>query len=188
MIIHSILDNDFYKFTMQNAVIKHFPEAHAEYQFINRGNHEFPAGFGQILQDEIAHLPELSLRDDELEFLRINCPYLDPAYLDFLKGYRYNPAEVQVNQTGNQLEVSVKGPWYRTILWEVIIMSLICELYYKESQEDRWSIEKIKKVAEEKMTHYANRGLAIAEFGTRRRHSLQVHEEVVQTLKKYGGK
>lgn len=187
MIIHSILDNDFYKFTMQNAVIKHFPDAHAEYRFINRGNHVFPEGFDQLLKSHIADLPQLSLRDDELEFLHENCPYLDPAYLDFLKGYRYNPSEVHIDQTDGHLEVIIKGPWYRTILWEVVIMALICELYYKEEKADRWTIEKVKKIAQKKMVHYANRELTIAEFGTRRRHSLQVHEEVVQTLKKYGG-
>lgn len=36
-VIVSILDNDFYKFTMQYAAIKQFPYAKASYIFINRG-------------------------------------------------------------------------------------------------------------------------------------------------------
>ena len=33
----SLLDNDFYKFTMQQCVVKLFPRAKARYRFINRG-------------------------------------------------------------------------------------------------------------------------------------------------------
>lgn len=41
----SMLDNDFYKFTMQYALIKLFVYTKARYQFINRGKHEFPENF-----------------------------------------------------------------------------------------------------------------------------------------------
>ena len=37
-IIHSLLDNDFYKFTMQNAVTKLFPTARVRYRFVNRAD------------------------------------------------------------------------------------------------------------------------------------------------------
>lgn len=187
MIINSILDNDFYKFTMQNAVIKHFPDAWAEYHFINRGQHVFPEGFGELLQSHLSELDRLSLKDDEILYLRAYCPYLDPVYIDFLKGYRYDPSEVRVRQSGSSLDVSIKGPWYRTILWEVVVMALICELYYKDSENERWSMEKIKEIARNKIEHYARQRLTIAEFGTRRRHSLKVHEEVIKSLKEYGG-
>ncbi|WP_404375395.1 hypothetical protein [Vreelandella aquamarina] len=50
----SLLDNDFYKITMQNAVMKRFPYAHARYAFINRGEHAFPEGFGEALPESAA--------------------------------------------------------------------------------------------------------------------------------------
>jgi len=46
----SLLDNDFYKLTMQHAVIKLFPYAKARYQFINRGRHPFPPHFAEQLK------------------------------------------------------------------------------------------------------------------------------------------
>ena len=58
--LKSILDNDFYKFTMQNAVVKLFPNSIVKYQFINRGKHIFPEGFGKALRklvDAMADLP-----------------------------------------------------------------------------------------------------------------------------------
>jgi len=36
-IITSIIDNDFYKFTMQFGVTKLYPDVIARYKFINRG-------------------------------------------------------------------------------------------------------------------------------------------------------
>lgn len=185
--INSILDNDFYKFTMQNAVMKHFPDAQVEYRFINRGNHSFPEGFGRILQREVEKLAGLSLQREEVEFFRIYCPYLDAVYLDFLKGYHYDPREVTILQSGSDLEVVIKGAWYRTILWEVVILALISELYYEETKKEGWPMERIREEARTKIEHYKKRKLYIAEFGTRRRHSLAVHEAVVQTLKEYGG-
>ena len=41
VVFNSILDNDFYKFTMQCAVVKLFPDARVKYEFINRGKHFF---------------------------------------------------------------------------------------------------------------------------------------------------
>src|SRR4051812_39971002 len=128
--IHSLLDNDFYKFTMQHAVIKLFPKARARYAFINRGNHTFPQGFAQALQKAVNDMSDLKLSGDEKKFLAANCPYLDPTYLDFLQGYCYDPSEVTISQQGEQLAVTIEGLWYRTILWEVPLMSLISELYY----------------------------------------------------------
>ncbi|MCB0732605.1 MAG: nicotinate phosphoribosyltransferase, partial [Ignavibacteriae bacterium] len=40
--IRSILDNDLYKFTMQNAVMKLYPHSKVKYKFINRGENNFP--------------------------------------------------------------------------------------------------------------------------------------------------
>ncbi len=187
-IIPSILDNDFYKFTMQHAVIKLFPYAKARYQFINRGDHKFPEGFADHLRKAIDAMAKLKLNYKEKEFLRVTCPYLDPTYLDFLQGYRFDPSEVVIEQNGSDLSVKIEGYWYRTILWEVAIMSLICELYYVTTGLQREADELVIQHTKEKIEKYNELGITIAEFGTRRRHSIQVHDLVVDTLKKYGQK
>src|SRR5437868_14437978 len=92
----SILDNDFYKFTMQQCVVKLFPKAKAKYKFINRGHHSFPKGFAEALQQSVNSLTTLKLTAEEKTCLGITCPYLDPVYLDFLQGYCYDPSEVTI--------------------------------------------------------------------------------------------
>jgi nicotinate phosphoribosyltransferase len=182
----SMLDNDFYKFTMQQGVIRLFPGAKARYQFINRGKHSFPPGFGQALRNAVDALAGLQLSREEKRFLKVTCPYLDPLYLDFLEGYRYNPEEVHIQQHNDELQVHVEGLWYRTILWEVPIMSLICELYYRLNNVERISNEEVIQRTRKKIERYHSLGVTVAEFGTRRRHSYEVHRHVVQALKQYG--
>lgn len=186
MMIHSILDNDFYKFTMQHAVVKLFPKARAKYQFINRGKHDFPAGFAGELRIAIAELSRLQLTAQEKRFFATTCPYIDPTYFDFLQGYRYDPDEVHIEQHGGELSVRIEGYWYRTILWEVPIMSLICELYYRMTNQQRQSDEQVVETARSKIKRYHELGVTIAEFGTRRRHSYAVHRLVVQALRAAG--
>ncbi|HTO39190.1 MAG TPA: nicotinate phosphoribosyltransferase [Brumimicrobium sp.] len=186
MILNSILDNDFYKFTMQNAVVKLFPYAKARYQFINRGKHEFPDGFSKVLQEEVNQMIHLRLTASEKQFLQNTCPYLDPTYIDFLSGFQYDPSEVSIVQNGSELVVTIEGSWYRTILWEVPIMALISELYYKQTGQDRLSDEKVIEIAKDKILNYKELGLRIADFGTRRRHSLAVQKMVIKTLKENG--
>lgn len=186
--ITSILDNDFYKFTMQNAVIKLFPYAHVRYAFINRGDHHFPEGFDQLLKEEVDKLAIIKLRAGEKKFLLERCPFLDPTYIDFLSGFQYDPSEVQISQEGGDLKVHIEGYWYRTILWEVPLMAMISELYYRVTNQERYSDERVKSIAKEKIIHYKNLGVKVADFGTRRRYSFEVHKMVIETLQKYGVK
>ena len=181
--LSSILDNDFYKFTMQYAVVKLFPKAQARYRFINRGKHKFPSGFDVKLREAINEMANLRLSKEEKLFFASKCPYIDPTYFDFLQGYRYDPDEVQIDQVGEDLTVTIEGFWYRTILWEVPIMSLICELYYQLSDAVRVDDEKVCQIVRDKMAKYDKLNITIADFGTRRRHSYAVHDLVIETLK-----
>lgn len=182
----SILDNDFYKFTMQHAVVKLFPKARAKYSFINRGNHVFPAGFDKILREAILNMSLLKLTKEEKLYLSDTCPYLDPTYLDFLQGYRYDPDEVKVVQTDGDLKVTISGYWYRSIMWEVPILSLICELYYQVTKQKRISDKDVIELAKNKIRDYSDLGITIADFGTRRRHSYNVQKLTVESMLKNG--
>ena len=186
-IFNSILDNDFYKFTMQCAVVKLFPNIRAKYKFINRGQHKFPKGFKDLMRASVDSMAQLKLTKDEKNFLIRTCPYLNPAYIDFLEGYRYDPSEVHIEQNGEDLEVRVEGLWYRTILWEVPLLSMISELYYKATGQESCSDDKIVEKTLDKVKLFNELGVKFAEFGTRRRHSYHVHRIVVHALENYNG-
>lgn len=191
MQIYSILDNDFYKFTMQNAVVNLYPQAKAKYAFINRGQDQFPDGFGDLLRNEIKKMEQLRLTPEEKMFLRKNCPYLPPTYLDFLQGFRFDSDEITITQKGGTLEVGIEGYWYRTILWEVPILFLICELYYSHEEVIkkiglRQNNKTVIDTARQKIESFKSMGITIADFGTRRRYSYEVQQLVVETMIEHG--
>lgn len=184
--IQSLIDNDLYKFTMQNAVIKIFPRAKVRFQFINRGKTPFPDGFAEILRKEISKMGDLRLTKSEKEYLNNRCYYLDPTYLDFLMGYTYDPSEVGVIQKGGDLQILIEGYWYRTILWEVPLMALISELYFKMTGQPIYDENKIIDIAKEKAARFNMLGVSVADFGTRRRYSFANHDRIVEAFKTYG--
>jgi nicotinate phosphoribosyltransferase len=180
--IHSILDNDFYKITMQCAVVQCFPSEVVKYSFINRGKHEFPDGFAERLQEEVIAMAGLKLSKTEKKYLQKTCPYLHLPYIDFLEGYRYNPEEVKIQQNGKDISVEVEGLWYRTILWEVPLLALISEIFYELTHQKRYDDEKVKEITAQKASVMENLGVNFAEFGTRRRHSYAVQDLVLGEL------
>jgi len=181
-IIKSLIDNDLYKFTQQQAVVEKFQRNVVKYKFFNRGGTEFPIGFDLILRQEIKKMENLSLTQDESLFLSINCNYLKPTYIDFLKSYRFDSSEVGVTQNGGDLIVEISGYWYRTILWEVPLMALISELYFKvtgqQINDRNLRIENNIRKGDLFHTH----GVKVVDFGTRRRYSYENQVEVVKDL------
>jgi len=183
--VNGVLDNDQYKFSMQNAVCFNYPRAMVKYAFINRDNREFPDGFGEELKRVIDTFRGFEMSKGEKYFLSKKCTYLNPVYIDFLYGYRFNPDEVTVIQQGPKLIVEIAGPWYRTILWEVPLMATISQLYFEMAKLIivKYSREEREKINKNKGQELKQMGVRAAEFGTRRRESLQNHKEVIVDLK-----
>lgn len=181
--IKSILDSDLYKFTMQQAVLELYPDAVVEYRFKNRGDHRFNEAFVEDLKCILKFMAEIELSSRELEYIR-NLPFFKPAYVNYLKNYRYNPDEVDINlNEDNDLEITINGPWHSTILWEVPLMALISELYFLTIDKD-WdrTTDNIREIAQGKKDKLWKGQVAHADFGTRRRRSHLTQEKVIQGL------
>jgi nicotinate phosphoribosyltransferase len=180
MIIKSILDTDLYKLTMQQAVMKLYPRAKVRYSFINRDKTPFPEAFAEELRKEVKEMEKLSLTKDEKNFLLKRCYFLDPTYLDLLYGYRFDSSEVGIIQIGNELQISIEGYWHRAILWEVPLMAIISELYFKMTNQKPISRVDREQNNKKKATSFQMHGMHFADFGTRRRFSYEIQDEVIQ--------
>jgi nicotinate phosphoribosyltransferase len=183
-IIHSILDTDLYKLTMGQAVLHRYDPLEVEYTFINRGQTKFPKHFAEALTDQVKHMAGLKLHPGEADYLNSSVfYYLKKGYVEWLSGYRFNPDEVLITQEDGDLGIKIRGPWYRTIYWEVPLLATISELYYNMMgilPDNQWRDRAIKKA---KIFNELN--VKIAEFGTRRRYSRRVQEQVVGFLRQY---
>ena len=185
MIIKSILDTDLYKFTMQKAVLAHKQNTIVEYVFNNRRpegkfNHKFMDEF----MDEINQMVCLSLSDEEAFWMENEIPYLGHSYVEYLRNYRFNPQkELKASLINGDLDLRIKGTWERTILWEVPLMALISELYFKHCEPD-WSItdeQHAQIVCKSQTLKHCD---SFADFGTRRRRSFEIQDLVVSSFKK----
>ena len=184
-IIQSVLDTDLYKFTTSYAYSKLYPRAYGQFRFIDRGKTTYPQGFAEELKKEIQEMSKLSLTKDEASFLYRELPYLPPTYIDFVRGFRFDPEEVKVEQDAEgHLSIIAEGLLYRVSLWETPILALVSELYYKMlgAQPDmeyteRTIISKARKLAEH--------GITFSMFGMRRRFSAAIEDRVTELLKEH---
>ena len=182
--INSMLDDDLYKFTVQQAVLELYPKAKVEYKFTNRSpeTHKFNQEFIKELKEEIKSLSHIQLTQEEYLWLKSNISFFKPQYIEFLKNYRYNPDEVIVSlDKENNLEISIKGLWYSATLWEVKLMSIISELYFKII-DTNWNKDNVFEKAKEKGRKLSLAGCNYSDFGTRRRRSKEIHEIVLKGL------
>lgn len=185
--IQSILDNDLYKFTMQQAVCRLYPWARVEYELTNRGFTPFPKGFARAAQKQIDKMAALSLGPDQKTWLARACPFFTPDYLDFLSAYSFNPDQVFFEQKGDQISVQVKGSWAQTILWEVPLMAIISETYFAMTGPDTQTRSGIRQKNRAKAKLLAENGVTFVDFGTRRRFSADNHDHLIQDILSVSG-
>ena len=185
-IIKSILDTDLYKLTTSYAYSKLFPRAYGEFEFVDRDDRDYPEGFDQLLRQELEEMTRLSLSDEEEQFLRRKLPYLPPIYIDFLKGLRFNPAEVSITMEGRKLRIRTSGLLYRVTLWETPILPLVSELFFRMTGHSP-DIDYMEKAVREKARRLKEHQITFSLFGMRRRYSADVEDRITELLKKHSG-
>jgi nicotinate phosphoribosyltransferase len=184
MIITSLLDTDLYKFTMMQVVLHQFPSAVVEYKFKCRNAGVNLAQHADEIRAEIKSLCSLSFTEEELEYLR-SMRFIKSDFVDFLGLFRLNEKCISVEpQANGELEISVKGPWLHTILFEIPVLAIVNEVYFKNHSTPR-SIDAgrerlVHKISLLKTTELQE--LKIADYGTRRRYSKVWQSEVLRTL------
>jgi nicotinate phosphoribosyltransferase len=188
MIINSLLDTDLYKFTMQQAVWSQFPQASVEYAFKCRNAAVDLRPYAREIREEIDHLCDQSLRPDEQEYLA-NIRFMKPGFVQSLRRFFLDPDNVRITTDNGELGIRVTGNWFHTILFEVPILAIVNEVFFRNVEPDaptRNTLGREKLLQKCAQINEAVRGgltIRIIEFGTRRRYSGEWQREVVQTLK-----
>ena len=183
-IIHHFTDNDAYTFSCQYYILQTYPRSEVEYTFFDRHKTVYPAGFAELLNEQLGYMPSVIITEEEIDFLKKRMYYLPEWYFTFLRGYRFNPHEVTVWQDEEgHLNVKVCGKWYSTIMWEMPILSIVSELMhtlqgdisgYDPKREYERCVEKTRKIL--------SSGLLLGDMGTRRRMSFDHHNMVVRAM------
>lgn len=189
MIITSLLDTDLYKFTMMQVVLHQFPGAQVSYKFKCRNEGVNLAQFADEIRSEIEALCCLQFTEEELNYLR-GLRFIKSDFVDFLGLFKLNAKYIKVAEVQNkgkktgEIDITIEGPWLHTILFEIPVLAIVNEVYFRRSQltpnfeEGRARLT--QKLALLKNPQITN--LKIADYGTRRRFSKAWHEEVLKTL------
>ena len=188
MIITSLIDTDLYKFTMMQVVLHQFPGAEVEYRFKCR-NAKAPgmqdlAPFATEIREEIRALCSLRFQDAELAYLKA-MRFIKSDFVDFLALFRLNEKYVNVTPLpSGEVEVSIKGPWLHTILFEIPVLSIINEVYFRNTQKQPDLAQGRQRLATKiaQLQAPGLQALKIADYGSRRRFGKSWHEEVLRTL------
>ena len=184
-IITHFTDNDLYTFTCQYYILEKYPRAEVEYTFFDRNAQVYPDGFADLLREQIEHMRDVVITQQEIDFMVRRCPFLPLWYFTFLRGYRFNPREVRISQDAEgHLQVSVRGKWFSAIMWEMPILSCVSELMHIHRGDiDRYDAALEEERARRKSEQIFGGGLTLGDMGTRRRLSFAHQDMVVRVMK-----
>lgn len=194
-VIRSLLETDLYKFSMLQAILHAYPMNTAEYRFVCRNTPAFPlAELADAVNAQLDHLCSLRFTPDELDYLAER-RYIKPDFIQFLRIFQLHRPFIQARADGQALEIIAKGPQIHVMLFEIYVLAIVNELYFRRLVQGKEEQaletgrarlqEKIALLREElgQSSGQRRHPFEFFDFGLRRRYSGDWHKEVVQTLK-----
>ncbi|HTK60034.1 MAG TPA: nicotinate phosphoribosyltransferase [Candidatus Baltobacteraceae bacterium] len=188
-IIETLLDTDFYKFTMAYAVHERWSEVKVRYALRCRTADARLAELvdADALSEQLEHVRTLKFHDDELEFLRTNPTRpLGGEFIELGLG-RMRLADVAVAKDGDGLRIEVAGRWFEAILWETYVLSIVNDLYARGLARERglrpddlW--DEGDRRLNAKIDRLKGSDVKLVEFGTRRRFCRDWQEHVLNVM------
>jgi nicotinate phosphoribosyltransferase len=192
-IIQSLLDTDLYKFTMLQVVLHKFPQTHSVYHFRCRNLQDTVYPLVDILDDlneQLDHLCKLQFKEDELLYLR-SLRFLKSDFVDYLELFQLKRRFITagIDEEG-RLDIWVEGPMVQAMMFEIFVLALVNELYFRRISSDDVLVEGQRRLDAkvELLKHYTEvQGsdeppFLVSDFGTRRRYSFEWQKHVIQTF------
>lgn len=184
-IVQSLLDTDLYKFNMDQVIFHKHTDLSGEYYFRcrNEGVTFTRKMFNEINQ-QIDHLCGLTFKPEELNYLR-SIRFIKDDYVEFLRLWHpiRDYVETKLSPKG-ELSVVVRGPLFSAMQFEIYLLEIINEVYFRMKYDYDVLLESAKERLDQKIADF-NSGkytFSLAEFGCRRRLSREWEEVVVRRL------
>ena len=188
-IITSLLDTDLYKFTMWQAMLHRHPQTEAEYEFVCRTRTEFPlADLLPEVNRELDALCSLRFDQSELDYLA-SLRFIKSDFVDFLRIFQFQRSFIKAWAEGDTLHVVARGPQVHVMGFEIYVLAIVNELYFRRFDAETALIEGRKRLALkiDQLKHLAveaklRNPFELFDFGVRRRFSGPWQREVVQAF------
>ena len=195
-IITCLTDIDAYKPNMGAVIDRYYGDYTARWALkVRNPDVHFTAEMVQEIKDQIDYFCNLTFTKEEIDGIKTDFKkWLPMPYvINNLKNWHPNREDIHVNETGMLtyndcgLAIEAEGTWLDTSLYEIAILAIVSEVWFKMKYADRLdeldnefqkrTIEKFNKVKD------GTYDIGIfSEFGTRRRYSKNMHEWLVKYL------
>lgn len=183
--VQSTLDTDFYKLTMQQAYLHHYPDASSRWEFKCRSELDL-AEFAEQIKSRLADLSKLAPTAAELNHLKQHYDCFSEDYLLFLKQFRFSPELLEVRVHNNELQLSGEGPLIHLSALEIPILATVSEVR-NVATSPALSLEQVEQSTQAKIDFLKQQAeqhdlsqFRFVDFGTRRRLSYAVQRRVVE--------
>lgn len=187
-IIHSLLENDLYKFSMGQAIYHHFSDYKTTWTFKcrNEGVRFTPEMIKEI-KHQIRLYCALRFTEEELQYLN-DIRWIKGSYVDFLRLWepRYEDFSIGTDDSGD-LIMETYGTWLNTSMYEVPALAIVNEVYFRMAYDYDELFADFKKKAAEKIAKLQQGEYELgsySEFGLRRRLSGEAQDYIVRELAK----
>ncbi|MCD9124336.1 nicotinate phosphoribosyltransferase [Luteimonas fraxinea] len=185
--IASLLDTDLYKFTMMQAVLHQHPGAVVQYRFKCRTPGIDLSQFIDEIDAEIDALCALRFTADELAYVRA-LRFVKPDFADFLGLFHLDRKYIDLRASTDvpgEIALGITGPWLHTILFEVPLLAIINEVWFRNTtQADFAEGERRLQAKAALLRDVAGyEDCRIADYGTRRRYSQHWHGHMLPLLR-----
>lgn len=171
------------------CVLHQFPAAQVEYKFKCRNPGTDLQAVIPEINEEIDHLCALKFRKEELDYLR-TLRFMKSDFIDFLELFHLKRSSIvvkAVEDSDTDIDIRVRGPWLHTIMFEIPVLAIVNECYYRRFYPNMDFTEGRRRL-KEKIESIKNINVGISEYGTRRRFSKLWQQEVIETMKNRMGK
>ena len=189
-IIQSLLDTDLYKFTMLQVVLHKFPQTHSVYHFRCRNLEDTVYPLTDILDDlneQLDYLCQLNFKEDELQYLR-SLRFIKSDFVDYLELFQLKRRFIKASiDDQGRLDIWVEGPMVQAMMFEIFVLALVNELYFRRIRSDEVLAEGerrlqakmalLKKYEQEQNPN--DPPFLVSDFGTRRRYSYAWQKHVI---------
>src|SRR6185369_13566956 len=80
-------------------------------------------------------LAALRFRDEELNYLR-SLRFMKSDFVDFLALFHFNNKFVRIGlgERPGEMEITIRGPWLHTIMYEIPVLAIVSEVYFRRTQ------------------------------------------------------
>ncbi|MFH1430519.1 MAG: nicotinate phosphoribosyltransferase [Candidatus Uhrbacteria bacterium] len=194
-IIQSLMDTDFYKFTMGQLICSKHPDVRVRFGFTNRMadlvqlGRIIPEG---RLREELDHVRTLRFTRSELHYLRGTNEYQErmfrEPYLEHLGALQMPEYDLEYLPDGN-IRLEFDGKWSEDSYWEIPALEILNELRSEallasmtHFERDARYAEGVRRLMEKVRSLRDYLGLTFIEFGSRRRWSRVWQRYVLNVL------